>query len=171
MKYDIIISIDPDCDKSGVCMLSTHDRSTWQHTMAFPATIDFCKAQKKLSDSISQSLIVLVEASWLIQHNWHANKYQSHRVAAEIGNKTGRNHETGRKLVEMLRHNGIEVQEVRPLKKCWKGTDGKISQEEIQYFIPGFPNRSNQEVRDAALLAWNFAGFQIKVKPIQSTRV
>ena len=50
----------------------------------------------------------------------------------------------------MLRYNNREV----PLKKVWKGTGGKITQAEILRIIPGFPKRSNQEVRDAALIAW-----------------
>lgn len=169
-KYDYVIAVDPDALKSGVAGLSTHDKSVLLLTLEFPLVIDFIIRQKEHFDSISQNLIVLVEASWLIQHNWHANKHQSHRVAAAIGNKTGRNHETGRKIVEMCKHYGIEVQEIRPLKKCWKGKDGKISHEEISYFIPGFPKRSNQEERDSALLCWNYCNYPIKVKPIQSKR-
>ena len=44
-----------------------------------------------------------------------------------------------------------------------QGKDRKISQEEIEQFIPDFPKRSNQEGRDAALLAWDYAGFPIRL--------
>jgi len=163
-KYDYLVAIDPDCEKSGVATLRTSDKHIEVKNEAFPKLIDYFIFLKKISET--QSVVVLVEASWLISHNWHANKLQSHRVAAEIGNKTGRNHQTGILIVQMAKYFGLEVNEVRPLKKCWNGTDGKISHDEIAYFIPDFPKRSNQEQRDAALLAWNFAGFSIKVKPI-----
>lgn len=161
-KYDYIIGIDPDSDKSGFTWIDTKEKQIQVKSLAFPELIE----KLTVGRGSIPNTIVLVEAGWLNQSNWHTNKSQSHRVAAAIGNKTGRNHEVGRKIIEMCKFHGIEVQEVRPLKKCWKGKDGKISQEEISYFIPGFPKRSNQEERDSALLAWYFAGLPIKVKPI-----
>jgi hypothetical protein len=164
MKYDRIIAIDPDCDKSGLAFLSTHDSSMYVIALSFPTLIDQIKSEKECADKLSQSFIVYVEASWLIFHNWHTSTGQNHKYAAAIGNKTGRNHETGRKIVEMCRHYGINVQEVPPLRKCWKGKDGKITHEEISQFIPGLPNRTNQEERDAALIAWAYVGYLIRVK-------
>ena len=49
-----------------------------------------------------------------------------------------------------------------PLRKIWKGKDGKITDEEIKAFMP-IIERTNQEERDAALLAWNEAGFPMKI--------
>lgn len=167
-KYNYIVAIDPDSDKSGVATLRTSDKQIEVKAEVFPKLLDYFLFLKKIAET--ESVIVLVEASWLISHNWHTNPRDSKALAASKGNSVGRNHETGRKLVEMARHYCLEVQEVRPLKKCWKGTDGKISQDEIAYFIPGFPKRSNQEQRDAALIAYNFAGYPIRVKPIQSKR-
>lgn len=167
-KYDYIIGIDPDSDKSGVATLRTSDKHIEVKTDEFPKLVQYLSFLKTMSET--SSVVVLVEASWLISHNWHANKWQSHSVAAEIGNKTGRNHQTGILIVQMAKYFGLEVQEIRPLKKCWRGTDGKISNDEISYFIPGFPKRSNPEQRDAALIAWNFAGYPIKLKPIQRVK-
>ncbi len=45
----------------------------------------------------------------------------------------------------------------------WRGQDGKITHAELAQFIPGLPARSNQEERDAALLAWTYAGFPVKM--------
>jgi hypothetical protein len=163
-KPDSIISIDPDCEKSGVCFLATLDRSVHCQTMSFPLLIDYLKGQKEYADRNGESLLVIVEASWLSENNWHLTPKDSRRMAAAKGNAVGRNHEVGRKIIEMCQHYGMYVLEQRPLRKCWNGPDGKITHEEISQFIPGFPKKSNQEIRDCALIAWNYAGFPIRVK-------
>jgi len=108
-------------------------------------------------------LLVVVEAGWLIQSNWHLLHKDSKAVAAAKGNSIGRNHETGRKIVEMCKHYGIEVLEHFPLKKQWKGKDGKITHKELASFT-GLTGTTNQDARDAALLAWVFAGLPIRLK-------
>jgi len=173
-ENEVIIAIDPDCEKSGVAMLYANKQFELQ-SLEFPNLIDLIQSKKRFFDlhplnivGSPLNLIVIVEAGWLNQSNWHVNRGQSNRVAASIGNKTGRNHETGRKIIECLRYLDIDVREVRPLKKCWRGPDGKITHEELAYFVPGLPSRTSQDVRDALLLAWNYAGFPIRVPPIQS---
>lgn len=47
--------------------------------------------------------------------------------------------------------------------------DGKITHEELAYFT-GIMGRTNTEMRDAALLAWNHAGLPIRVKPIEGKK-
>lgn len=164
-KYDFIVGIDPDCEKSGIAILNTHTKEISFNTLTFPALIGEMILFQAQCDFNKESFIVLIEAGWLIKSNWHTNKHQSHSVAASIGNKTGRNHETARKIAEMLRHNDINVEDVKPLVKGWSGPDGKITHDEITYFITPFPKKSNQESRDACLIAWNYAGFGIKIKP------
>ena len=88
---------------------------------------------------------------------------QGHR-AEKIAKDVGANHETGRKIVEMCRHYGIKVLEHAPLVKCWKGRDGKITHEELVAFTGLMGGRTNQDARDAALLAWVFANLPIRVK-------
>jgi hypothetical protein len=166
-ENEVIIAIDPDCEKSGVAMLYANKQFELQ-SLEFPKLIDFIQLKKNFFDFAPLNLIVIVEAGWLNQSNWHVNRGQSNRVAASIGNKTGRNHEAGRKIIECLRYLDIDVREVRPLKKCWKGREGKITHEELSYFVPGLPSRTSQDVRDALLLAWNYAGFSIRVAPIKT---
>lgn len=101
-------------------------------------------------------------AGWKNKAHWHVGKGGSAARSAAIGNHTGRNHEVGRKIVEMCRHYGIEVVEQPPLRKIWKGKDGKITHEELQIFT-GITGKTNQEARDAALLAWEYAGLPIKI--------
>lgn len=162
-KYDMIIGIDPDVDKSGVAELILKKRLLEAKTLAFPELLDYLQARKKMAEKGNYSLIVVIEASWLISHNWHKGNMDNYRTAAAKGNSAGRNHEVGRKIVEMCRHYGIEVIEQRPLKKCWKGPGGKITHKELACFT-GLMGKTNQEMRDAALLAWNYAGLPIRIR-------
>lgn len=163
-KFDYIFGIDPDCEKSGICRFEKLTKRIHVQTLSFPELIDYLLNMTSAFAEKNLKSIVVVEAGWLIESNWHTNRHQSNRVAAAIGNRTGRNHETGRKIIEMCKHYGIDTLEQRPLIKKWSGTDGKITHDEISHFIPGFPSRSNQEVRDAALLAWYIAGNPITIK-------
>ena len=132
--------------------------------MEFPQLIEFLR---DMHNDFERPLVI-IEAGWLNESNWHLKPTDSKALVAKKGNAVGRNHETGRKIVEMCKYYGIHVEEVKPLVKCWRGPDRKITHEEIAYFIPDFPTKSNQETRDAALLAWNHAGLPMRVAPIKS---
>lgn len=160
MKYDNIIAIDPDREKSGVAYLHPGSRRLEVSNLSFPLLLDYLKASKEEYERISESLIVVVEAGWKAKKsNYHA--MMGHR-AEKIAKDVGANHETGRKIVEMCRYYGLEVEEHAPLPKCWQGRDRKITQEEPESFT-GLHGRTNQDARDAALLAWMYAGLPIKV--------
>jgi hypothetical protein len=163
MKYDTIVAIDPDVEKSGVAYLKPSTRQLEVSSLEFPLLLEYLQHAKGISEETNESLIVVVEASWLISHNWHKGKADNYRTAAAKGNSAGRNHEVGRKIVEMCRHYGIEVIEQRPLKKCWKGPGGKITHKELAFFT-GLMGKTNQDARDAALLAWSFANLPIRLK-------
>lgn len=166
-KHQNIIGVDPDVEKSGVAFLNRKSKTLEVVSLSFPELLDYLQHVKNKSDENKESVVVVVEASWLISHHWHSKKGDNQRVTARKGNSAGRNHEVGRKIVEMCEHYGLEVIEQRPLRKCWKGRDGKITHEELEYFT-GLGGRTNQEMRDAVLLAWNHAGLPIRVKPLVS---
>ena len=149
-----IIAIDPDVDRSGVAFLHLPSRELHCEAKTFPELIDDLHATKQATDALGESLTVVVEAGWLNRSNWHVQAGDSRRKAAAIGRAAGRNHEVGRKIVEMARHMGIEVVEQRPLQKCWRGTGRKIT---------GSTRRTSQDMRDAALLAWVYAGLPIRL--------
>lgn len=156
-KYDRIIAIDPDVARSGVAELEVITRKLEVCTLAFPALMDYLQYMKREFADKGERLRVVVEAGWMNASNWHTGNIRSVAAAAKTGQNTGRNHETGRKIIEMARHFGFPVEEIRPLRKCWTGKDGKITHEELEYFlekkgINGFPKRSNQDIRDSALL-------------------
>lgn len=163
--HDYIVAIDPDVDKNGVATLNPQTRLLETAQMAFPALLDYLQQTAKVCYESRKSLIVIVEAGWLNRSNWHTDSTQSYRVAAKIGSHTGANGEVGKKIVEMCRHYGIEVVEQKPLRKCWTGSEGKITHAELAAFTQ-IKGRTNQEERDAALLAWCYAELPIIVKNI-----
>lgn len=162
-KYDVVIGIDPDVDKSGVAFLIVESRIIEVSNLTFANLLDYLRTERDKAKESGKFLVVVVEAGWLNKAHWHVGKGGSAARSAAIGNHTGRNHEVGRKIVEMCRHYGIEVVEQPPLRKMWKGRDGKITHEELQHFT-GITGKTNQETRDAALLAWEYAGLPIRIK-------
>lgn len=153
-----IVGIDPDIERSGVCCLWTDTRKVEVETMDFPHLLEYLSEFEEKED-----VVVVVEAGW---KNAITNYHGGHGgIAQKIALSVGRNQQVGHCLVEMCRHWQIPVVEKAPLRKMWQGKDRKITQEEIEAFIPGFPKRTNQEGRDAALLAWDYANFPIRIIP------
>lgn len=163
-RYDRIIGIDPDVNKSGVAELCVASRRMEVGCLTFPALMDYLQFIKQsFADDKGEEILVVVEAGWMNVNNWHTTHAQSIAAAAKTGQNTGRNHEVARKIAEMARHYGLEVEEVRPLRKCWKGKGGKITQAELEAFVGWFGRRMNQEARDAVLLAWTRARLPIRI--------
>lgn len=162
MRADIILGIDPDTHLSGVGRLDVASRKASATTLPFALLIDYVRDVCKSAQGAK--VVVVVECSWSEAHNWHLRLADSKAVAAKKGYAVGQMHETGKKIVEMLEHYGIEVHLQRPLMKCWKGNDRKITHAEISQVCGWDKRRSNQEERDAMLLAWYASGLPIKVK-------
>lgn len=153
-----IIAIDPDVERSGVAVLHTHTRHIRLSTSPFPDLVEYLQGIRESDQITGTNTLVVVEAGWLNKPNWHLTAKDSARMAAAKGNAAGRNHETGRKIVEMARHYGLAVTEAKPLRKCWHGKDGKITHEELalqlsRRGINGLGKTSCQDARDAAWLA------------------
>ena len=160
----IILGIDPDVEQSGIARLDLPSRKCFATHLPFAALIDYIFTIRDIAKMKGEKLTIVVEASWLISHNWHITLRDSKAVAAKKGEQVGRMHETGRKIVEMLEHHDIQVIEQMPLKKCWKGADGKITHNELTQVCGWDKKRSNQEERDAMLLAWYHSGLPIRVR-------
>ncbi|HEY9542973.1 MULTISPECIES: hypothetical protein [Bacteroidales] len=163
MKADCIIGIDPDVEKSGVAFLNVKNRALEVSTLTFAQLVDYFDHVVERQQKTGQSVIVVVEASWMIKCNWHLKFGSRKEYAAATGYKVGQNHQTGKLICEMARSKGLVVLEHAPLRKCWKGKDGKITADELQQ-ITGLIGRTNQESRDAALLAWCVANLPIRAK-------
>lgn len=167
-RYDIIIGIDPDIEKNGVAFYERITKRLKATTLTYPHLLDYLRQENKKALEVGLNLIVIIEAGWLNKTHWHLSPRDSRQKCAKIGNDVGRNHETGRKIAEMLDHWGITYQLIKPLPlktggiNLWKGKDGKITAEELKE-MTGLTGRTNQEARDAALIAWWSAGEQIKI--------
>lgn len=160
MKYDFVIGIDPDCEKNGVAILCPAVRLLNCETLTFAETIIYLQFFKRNMEEKSRSFIVVIEAGWLNRSNWHT--HGNAKLAAAIGRSTGMNHQTGILLAQMCDYYKIPYKLQKPLKKCWKGKDGKITHAELKAFT-GIEGRTNQEERDAALISWCEAGLPIKI--------
>lgn len=159
-----VIAIDPDVDKNGVAILNTKTRELttkslklYQAIIEISSFYDECKMK-------GEKVKIYIEAGWLNKSNWHIKRNDSPNIAAAKGHATGRNHQVGHIFVESLNHLRIPVEERKPLKKCWRGKDGKITHNELEQIVGQKLPRCNQDARDAALIAWTEAGLPIQVK-------
>jgi hypothetical protein len=148
MKYNKIIGIDPDIDKSGVAIYVRNDKSLILDNWTLSELI------KRFNYFAKERVLFVVEAGYLNKSNWHIKKTSS-VVAGEIGRRTGENHATAKQIVNIIKEFGFDIVELPPLAKVWK--EGKISHKE---FIDKCKKegviinvRTNQENRDAGLIA------------------
>ena len=157
------MGIDPDVSASGLAVLDCSRREFQKvGSYPFPEIVD-ALALLAADKAAGQEVTVVLEDSDL-STNWHMSPRDSKAVAAAKGRSVGLCHATARHLKECAEAYGLEVVPMKPLRKCWKGRDGKITHEEATYFMRGLPKQTNPESRDAALLAWAYAGFPIRVK-------
>ena len=151
MKVKTIVAIDPDVTKSGVAVIDVEQKTVETLSLSFPDLVDHIY---DIQDK--DSVRIAVEAGWMNKPNWHCAP--SLAAAANVGNRIGRNHETGRKIVEMCEHKGLSVSLVKPLGKRWKGSNGKITHCELESVLKGLKialnrKRTNQDERDSILIA------------------
>lgn len=159
MKF--FIGIDPDCEKSGVGIVYRDTRQVLTYKYSFWQLLGFLRAAK----ATEQNFVVVIEGGWLNKSNWHAS-YATRKgvaVAAEIGRRTGMNHQTGILIAEMCESMGIDCMVAKPLRKCWRGRDGKITQAELAKITGQKLPRMSQDQRDAVLLAWVHSDLPIKL--------
>lgn len=159
-KGYIYIGIDPDAKKNGVAVVESTTRLAEKNCLTFAATVAYLKRMYETTEQTGYALEVVIEAGWLNRSNWHT--HGNAKMAAAIGRSTGMNHQTGILLAEMCASLGIPYRLQKPLRKCWKGKDGKITHAELKAFTQ-IEGRTNQEERDALLLAWTAAGLPIRL--------
>ena len=169
IKPQIIIGIDPDVAASGLGIINTTSTAgLFVDYMTLPLPILVEQLEVFVATAPPNPVRIFIEAGWLNKGNWHLNPHDTKKLAAAKGRQAGRNHQLGLDLCALLDHRGIPHTEVLPLVKCWKGKDRKITHEELDTIVrwvngTGLPrSRSNQEERDALLLAWEKSGLPIK---------
>ena len=162
-RNGFVVGIDPDVSKSGFAFLNCEAREFSQvEALTFPDMVDrFAELAAMKADG--KDVIVVMEDSDL-STNWHYDSRDTKAVCAAKGRSVGLCHATARHLKECAENFGLEVVMMKPLRKFWKGRDGKITHDEATYFMRGLPKQTNQEGRDAALLAWAYADYPMRVK-------
>lgn len=170
-KPKFIIGVDPDVEKNGIALLDTEEKSFGLiRALSFSNVIPLLGEIHATAEAFDEKVVMVLEDSDSTT-NWHLKslaeskmKLESKlRKAAAIGHGSGMCHATQRHLEEIAKTLGIEVVKVKPLKKTWLGKDGKITHEELAQFVPDLPETTNQEGRDAALLAWCYAKLPIHI--------
>jgi hypothetical protein len=156
----IIVGIDPDTVRSGICIYRDHELSA--EALPFPQLLE----KLYLLATLPGDVLVVVEAGWL---NDKSNFHGKHGSSAErIAKNVGSNHQTGRHIVEMAKYFGLEVIEQKPFLKGWKGAGGKITHDELNYILENngieLLKSSNQDVRDAILITIIHANLKIKIR-------
>lgn len=165
---EIVIGIDPDIKGSGVAELNTVARTIKLFNMDFNAICSYFRAVLKDYRTMAQ---IHIEDSSYTQHNWHISaRYGSTARASRIGYDVGRNHQLCFDIYDYGCSLGLDISRQMPFKKCWSGKDNKITHEEICSFIPITDRVTNQEKRDAALIAWLCAGLPITIPPKKKER-
>lgn len=160
-----VIGVDPDVSKSGVAVLDCEKRAFVRvEALAFPELVDFLTTLASNPFGYERKITFVLEDSDL-STNWHCSYKDNKATAAAKGRSVGMCHATARHIKELAEHYGFEVILQKPLVKCWGGRDRKITHEEAAQFMTGLPKSTNQESRDAALLAWNYSGFSTYLQP------
>lgn len=163
-----LIAIDPDVDKSGVAVLNTTNRTLALYSLDFPSiAYELLPTYGNIPEADRANVRVVVESGWLNEKSsWH---YSQGKGAERIAKNVGANHQVGRLIASCARVLKLDTIEQRPLRKCWTGRDGKITHAEAASIATNggysFPPRSNQEERDAFLLAWNESGLPTIIPP------
>lgn len=168
-KVGYVIGIDPDIERNGVASIAKSRRELEIACLTFPQTLDFVRAKYELWEqnqkgNAPNSFMVYVEAGWLNKGNWHVTESRNGHFspsawAAAVGKSDGECSAVSKKLIECFEYYGIPVTPVKPLRKCWKGKDRKITHEELLRELEIYKiqhkmgKRSNQEVRDACLIS------------------
>lgn len=160
----IYIGIDPDVDKNGVATLTISNRQLDIKNRTFPETIAYLQQASYEAQTSGWGFKIIIEAGWMNHGNYHLRMTDGRQASAAKGVSQGRNEQTSRLLGEMCEYHGMPYEFKRPLPKTWKGKDRKITHEELEQVTNQKLKRTNQEGRDAALLAWDKAGFPMRVK-------
>lgn len=168
-RIGYVIGIDPDIEKNGVACIRRSRRELEVHSLTFPETLEYVKGMyrewKEVNETYAPaSFMVYVEAGWLNKGNWHVQesrngKFSPSAWAAAVGKSDGECSAVSKKLLECFEYYGIPCSPIKPLRKCWKGPDRKITHEELLQELSVYKvqhklgARSNPEKRDAALIA------------------
>lgn len=137
----IKIGIDPDVDKSGICVFSTNYKKIVElKNEPFFTILEILDGYQLMFD-----VVVYVEAGWLInKSNWHKDQGQLRRE--RIAKNVGANHQIGKLFEQYCIEQNISYKLIKP--------KGKIDAKRFK-MITGWAGRTNQDMRDACMLVFD----------------
>jgi len=144
-KHKKFIGIDPDVTKSGIAFYEKDTKKVELSNLSFFDLFDYLSYVKKLR-TLENDVLVVIEGGWLNKSNWHTIKGGNSSINAQIGQRTGANHETGKKIVEMCDYLNLDFEVVKPTKS-------KVTHDFVKNMC-GIIGRTNQEQRDALMLVY-----------------
>ena len=148
------IGIDPDTDRSGIAVYDAENKRLVKLCcMRFFEMLEFFQMQEPY---FAEKVFVRIDAGFLHKKsNWHYKQGQSKQVSERQANNVGANAEVGKKIAEMCEYLGFDYDLVKPL-----GT--KMICHKTFVRMTGWKGRTNQEMRDAALLVWGFSSKNLR---------
>ena len=160
-SYTHIIGIDPDSKASGCAILDLATRELTLSTQPFFLLTELLDDFRTSETMLKRKALVVLENAYNTTHNWHYSPKDTRGTIAKKGYSIGLCAQTYNLLLSYTKERGLDFIEQSPLVKLWRGTDRKITHEELVAYCKrncitlhaANQRRSNQEERDAALLA------------------
>ena len=141
---DLIIAIDPDCRKSGVCKMHG-DKIIDATNLTLIELFRYFSTQHKST----KILIENVESDAATYIRKGQNSKQMSKIAQNVGAVKQRY----RDICAFADHFGFKVYPITPLAKRSKHI--ALAKKDAEYFkkITGYQGRTNEDLRDAIMLA------------------
>jgi len=140
INHILYIGIDPDLDKSGLCIYDRYAKDKMQLINAsFFDVLDILNENYKTRRTITH-----IEAGWMNKKsNWHGG---NNVVSQKIAKNVGENHATGKLIEQYCIRNNYQYKLIVPKKSK---VDAAMFKK-----LTGYERRTNQELRDAAMLVY-----------------
>ena len=171
----LLIGIDPDTKASGWALIDLSDRTVHLETLPFMDILALLTEWRREVDDHyldeSYSYRFVVEDIWTVAHNWHVSARDNRQTISKKGYHIGRCSMVGQLIYEAIVAHFFPRIAQPPLRKVWRGADGKITHPELLELCekhdlilpPSKLKQTNQEERDALLLALHHIATPIKL--------
>lgn len=171
----LLIGIDPDTKASGWAVIDLSERTVHLETLPFMDILALLTEWRREVDDHyldeSYSYRFVVEDIWTVAHNWHVSARDNRQTISKKGYHIGRCSMVGQLIYEAIGAHFFPRIAQPPLRKVWRGADGKITHPELLELCekhdlilpPSKLKQTNQEERDALLLALHHIATPIKL--------
>lgn len=171
----LLVGIDPDTKASGWAVIDLSDRTVHLETLPFMDILALLTEWRREVDDHyldeAYSYRFVVEDIWKVAHNWHVSPRDNRQTISKKGYHIGRCSMVGQLIYEAIGAHFFPRIAQPPLRKVWRGADGKITHPELLELCekhdlilpPSKQKQTNQEERDALLLALHNISTPIKL--------